>query len=125
MTEERRYRKIMRDWQKILRLQDWEIELEVVDKVNNMDENTFAFIEHIDYQTLSATIKIRSETIQYLDHRGEVDQEETIVHELLHILTQAFCDKQGSEAEERCINLIARALVRLKRGGAYGRVKVS
>lgn len=106
---------LLAEWQKTLRLQDWDIEIDVARRVDmhRMD---------VDGQcrwvlcNKSAFIRI----LDPIDHNPSMiapcDPERTLVHELLHLHFAPFCEL-GSETyqHEQAIEAIAEALVTAKR----------
>lgn len=104
------------DWQKRLRLQDWNITLKLV---------TYGDIEAAG---CCSQDRYKNAVIKIARHGGTpekwlvgTDYEETLVHELLHLYTEGFDRKlDENSAEERAMELMVErlsvALVNLKRG---------
>lgn len=107
------------EWQKILRLQDWDIVLRIarrddmgLDDVNGTCTWTLARNE--------AIIKILDPIDYPSDCVFPQDQEVTTVHELLHLHYAPFSDQFAKDtleyiALERCIDVTSKTLVSLKR----------
>lgn len=106
-------------WQKILRLQDWNVHVEVKRERDMEMEGRCAELS-CQEPTRHAWIVIRDPT-DYPDTAAEPqDMEMSIVHELLHIYTRPFdLPGQGPKhiAEEWLIEAVCHALVRLSRQG--------
>jgi predicted metal-dependent hydrolase len=99
------------EWQKVLRLQDWTVTIEI-----NWDK---AFCGSC---TLTTNRKLATVTICHPDVQGDADKdyETTLVHELLHLHGSGFDELIKSDTAERTgyeqmIDLTANALVSLKR----------
>ena len=101
-------------WQKTLRLQDWQIIARFCDTTELTDSSDYGNLRVRPHQK-NAVILIR--------HQGEGEdpiphtEEEACVHELLHLHFNHFevTTEPGHTAQEQAINLIAGALVELKR----------
>jgi hypothetical protein len=108
------------EWQKILRLEDWTIFIEIHRARDLKTENSQAEIEPF---LLKRMAKIR--ILAPIDYEPTCwtpqDMEVSLVHELLHIhLFQLFADRENESrqiAEEQAIEAISRALVGLYRRG--------
>ncbi len=108
-----------REWQKILRLQDWDVtavirrgrEMKLEDaqaEVSWKSENKTAIVRLLD-------------PLDYQNDIYEQDHERSLVHELLHLHMVMFATETGTLedlAQEQAINAMATAFVGLKRGGA-------
>lgn len=97
------------EWQEILGLKHWNIDVKVVRGVEingNCGQN--------DYSIADENALIRIKTPE--DYHGyfEFDMEAVLVHELLHILTDLSVMNKDVYCEQ-VISRIARALVKLKR----------
>lgn len=111
-----------RKWQVRLRLQDWTVVVRLARMHEMRDEDGAdrgGTIMRYSRDRL-ATIKI----LDSVDYPPECalpeDQEATLVHELLHIYTDALqLPAEGSKhiAEEQMVNALAEALVALERAG--------
>jgi hypothetical protein len=111
----------MKEWQEILRLQDWDIILRIarrddmgLDEVNGTCTWTLPRNE--------AIIKILDPIDYPNDCIFPQDQEVTLVHELLHLHYAPFSDQFTRDSLEyigleRCIDVTAKTLVSLKRKG--------
>lgn len=98
-------------WQKRLRLQDWDIRIEVDNDIENCSGQV---TKSLDYQW--AKILIKDPTKLPEDRYLVEDLEVTIVHELLHIRMAYITGKKANHHEEMAIETIAQNLVALKRG---------
>lgn len=113
----RELQKLVDYWQSVLRLNDWNIKAEFVDNKDMMAPNAQGACGY-SLKEKRAVIHVRTER----DHNQqpfEYDAEQILVHELLH------CHFAGIEPDENTlqevvleqgIDLIAEALVRLRRG---------
>lgn len=107
-----------REWQKILRLQDWDV------KVSIQRERDI----QLNYVQGECSWKIKSKRaiitlLDPLDYPPDAmcpqNHEMTLIHELLHLHFAPFSaeDKTPEDiAQEQAINALSRALLMLKRG---------
>lgn len=108
-------------WKKILRLQDWNVSIEVRRKHEMADPNCIGCIRIFD-EGKDAKIHLLSPVDLVTVEEGFIDHEElnydiTLVHELLHLHFQAFAEDDTTYkgmCQEQVINILSRALV-----GAY------
>ena len=103
-----------REWQAILRLQDWDITAEIVRGKQMVERDDSGNVRWNDKHRIA-----RISILDPVDHEGpefvgELDHEETLVHELLH-LHFAGLDHEDETTFELAINRISEALVKLKR----------
>ena len=107
--DEAKLRELCREWQGILGLAHWDIAVEVVRGVEIGDARGRADISVADEQAL---IRIKDPA----DHHGyfPYDMEQTLVHELLHVVLDA-AGEAGGVCYERAIDRLARAMVRMGR----------
>lgn len=109
-------------WQKVLRLQDWRIFVRVVGTEEMNSGEAGACEIHQDSKL--ATIKILAEEVfnptSDMSRLSPVDLEQTLVHEMLHILTDRIFNSEADDYErimqEQAIEFVSEALVRLERG---------
>ena len=107
--------KVASKWQKILRLQDWEVDIDFyrAREFTNADalgECTF------NINSREGFIKI----LNPIDYEGEYDLEWIVVHELLHLHFADWTAKNNYECPvsgEQAIDSIAQALTRLNKAG--------
>ena len=115
------------EWQKILRLQDWIVQVSIKRSRDMVDGNFNAQI-HVTLPNRIATIYIL-DPIDY-ESRSELpqDMEQHLVHELLHIhlypITGRFEEGLLQIAEEQAIEAISRGLIALRRSNG-GETSVS
>lgn len=108
-----------KEWQKILRLQDWAVKV-FIKRARDMSLEGGQGEVHWGLQSKSASILL----LDPLDYppglRQEQDMEKTLVHELLHLHSAPFDNFEYESLEntalEQAIDLTAEALVELKRG---------
>ena len=105
-------------WQECLRLQDWRFTLELKDRRDMSDQ-----LAHINRSTDYKRARIQlARPEQFPEVEAEVtDWEHSLVHELLHVHLDLWKPEKGSaeqDAQEVAINLIAEALVSLRRQAA-------
>lgn len=117
-------KRICRFYQKLLRLQDWNIEIRYC-KPTELSNSIAAAENSFDLHHKESRIQII-----HPDHGvGDVvDIERTVVHELVHLLvspaiiravgSDKWMEISGSDAEETAITMIADALVKLRRAAA-------
>lgn len=108
---------LLKEWQKRLRLQDWEITLKVIN--DQSEDGQYASCKHC-FKYKSAVIRIYElpDTDQG-DRTCNTDYEVTLIHELLHLHAAAFdseIPKHLDDHIEFMIEAVARALVDAKSG---------
>ena len=103
-------------WKKELRLSDWDIKLEVVR--SHVFEHDYVGDCGVSLSNKTAHIRL----MDPIDVAGTewfpLDQEEVLVHELLHIHMEPFFPKDGNALNftgEQAIEAIAKALVSVRR----------
>jgi len=106
---------LCRKWQRILRLQDWDIKVQV-----SYDLGSYQAESCYKLPKRMAIIKvIHPDAYQERNFLWPQDMEESLVHELLHLHLAAWQadDERTMEwvAKEQAIEAIARALVELDR----------
>ena len=107
--------KLASKWQKILRLQDWEVTIDFYrardfTNADALGECTF------NINSREGFIKI----LDPIDYEGEYDLEWIVVHELLHLHFADWTAKNNYECPvsgEQAIDSIAQALTRLNKAG--------
>jgi hypothetical protein len=116
-TEEK-LREKCAEWQKILRLQDWIINVRICREWDMLSSDCNAEIEIVLPKRM-ATIRVL-DPVDYPDNLSEdQDMELSLVHELLHIHFWPFTERLDGlhqVAEEQAIEAISRGLVELYRG---------
>lgn len=120
MTD-KQLQKLLKKWQKILYLRDWEIRAELV-PVNQMPNLGQVGEVEWDLQCRAAHIRLVQEKDYPTDAVSKTDFETTLVHELLHlhlapIHTEHAQDGNFMLYEEQAINTLAKSLIKLHRKG--------
>lgn len=117
MTEEQ-LNELCIEWQKVLRLQDWDIVVKL-DRQRQFENKTAQGEVAWVFGRKEAIIKILDPTDYPTECIFEQDQEETLVHELLHLhfadWSEMMEDGNTPSVGEQGIQCIAQALVRVKR----------
>lgn len=106
------------EWQKTLRLQDWDIKASIVREKNLMMNDVVAAVRW-GFTSKGAVVQL-IDPIDYSDNPDEeLDHEISLVHELLHLHYAGFDKTEKGSTEERLleqsIEAISRSLVKLKR----------
>jgi hypothetical protein len=114
-TDEAWIRKRAEYWKKVLRLQDWEIDIDIVRHYRlESDEMVFGEIWH---QPKKKYAHIRICHPHDLAPGAKTDPEGTLVHELVHchLATWNPGNDSGDTLKEQAIESIASGLIRLER----------
>lgn len=104
------------EWQAILRLQDWDIDIRFVDREEIEDGRRGADIEWFA-EKQCAKIRVLDPTQQRKDPFVPYNPELSVIHELLHLHLAPFAPDQGTPlqaAEEVAVHRISEALLKLK-----------
>ncbi|MEK4236454.1 hypothetical protein [Paenibacillus sp. FSL H7-0714] len=107
------------EWQKVLRLQDWDVKTSI-ERGRDMNLPNSNGVITVQEEHRSANIRILDPLDYSPDELHPQDMEKILIHELLHIhLFPMTKDYEGylATAEEQAINMIAGALVGLARKG--------
>lgn len=108
------------EWQKILRLQDWDVQVSV-DRAFNMKLREVSGECEWLLQAKRAHIRILHPDDHPRDTSLSEDMEQILVHELIHLHFAPFDKFEDGSLEqiamEQAVDLIADSLVRLYRGG--------
>ena len=109
---------LCKEWQKRIRLQDWEISIKFV-KWHDLEENQRGNIGW-EVKKKIAAIRIMAEDQFPPECSEPCDIEKTVVHELLHLHTITWNGDDADSAkcrseEEQCVHILSCALVDLKR----------
>ncbi len=107
------------EWQKILRLQDWDVRTSIIRERDMVTTESNAEIS-VNVQHRLAQLRIVDPIDYGDDNLNPLDMERYLVHELLHIHLWPFTESlEGpfQDAEEQALNMIAGALIELKRRG--------
>jgi hypothetical protein len=106
-------------WQKLLYLQDWNIDLRVSRQWEMSDHTTVAQIEWFLHRKDAILRVVHPTDLPGLAHHfindEEADYDISIVHELLHLHFAPLHTKDTEIPEEQAINAISRAFVKLYR----------
>lgn len=107
------------DWQERLRLQDWDVKVQIARESQFTDDNRGCDGECLQIRSVkNAHIRI----VDPADYHGrlptvECDHEHFLVHELLHLhFGELNSNAHETEVLEQGINSLAKAIVALKRG---------
>jgi hypothetical protein len=106
-----------REWQKVLRLQDWDVTTEICRQRDLKDDDYAGQVRWI-LPIKQALISLVDPIDQPDNCIKEYDMEDSLVHELLHLHFAPLGTEHGTPekiAEEQAINAISKALVKLKR----------
>lgn len=109
-------------WQKLLYLQDWNIDVRVSRQWEMSDNSTVAQIEWFLHRK-DAILRVVHPTdlgglSPHFINNEENDYDISLVHELLHLHFAPLHTKDKEIPEEQAINAISRAFVKLYRGSA-------
>lgn len=110
---------LCREWQQILRLEDWDIEVRLT-RNHEFPDKYHGGDCHVFVEKQCARIRILPEGDRLPDVMAPYDQEIDLVHEILHV---AFKQSQPEiddasphwQQHERAIHRVSEALVGLKR----------
>jgi hypothetical protein len=110
---------LLREWQKILRLQDWDVVVRFARRYEFNDEDNQGECSWV-LDRREALIKILASEDYNPNCIYPHDVEGVLVHELLHLHMAPWRVQERMEdvAKEQAIEAIAKALVSLKRGTA-------
>lgn len=101
-------------WKDILTLDQWDIVAKIV-RANDMDLEESQGTINFRICGLEAILK-QMDPIDWHNTDFDYDMEASLIHELLHLLFAGFKHEgEDGDLEEQVINIIARALVGLKR----------
>jgi hypothetical protein len=118
-------------WQKVLKLQDWDVKIAIV-HYHELDDGHLFGQSSWDIAKKFATIKILDYRDYHPGHWWDRDQEGTLIHELLHLHLAPFKAannwKEGTLEMftlENIIETIANSLLFLKRAGKLDGLELS
>ncbi|MEK4328922.1 hypothetical protein MKX70_24085 [Paenibacillus sp. FSL R7-0312] len=116
------------EWQKVLRLQDWIINVKL-SRLRDMSDTDLNAEIRITLANRIALILILDPIDYDPDNVLPQDMEQYLVHELLHIhlypITGKFTDGPLQIAEEQAIEAISKGLIALRRGSEGEVVRVA
>ena len=119
MTQEQ-LQQLCLEWQKRLRLQDWDVEVKFVRHYELDGKGQFGLVSYSRKKT-HAVISLALENDVDPSEPIEYDPEVTLVHELLHIHFSKVANPPDGSPEgvalEQVIHALSRALLSLKRQG--------
>lgn len=107
------------EWQRILRLQDWDVRTSIVRERDMVTKDSNAEIS-VNVPHRLAQLRMLDPIDYSLDCLNPQDMERSLVHELLHIHLWTFTTDLSTtlqDAEEQAINMITNALISLYRRG--------
>ena len=106
--------RMLRKWQTILRLQDWDIVLKVIRFYEVHNEALAACRHSITKLSAEITVRVPHDLPSTERWPGDNDVELSIVHELLHVKLAPLSIPDRLEVEqEQIVESLARTLVRL------------
>jgi hypothetical protein len=109
----RKLQSLLAKWQKILRLQDWDVTIEF--KRYNFFNGEYNVAKTIFREAIkSANVFIMAD-IDRFDANLSKDIELDVVHELIHLHTMTFGDEDYRLSEEQATEAMAKAFVGLDR----------
>lgn len=112
---QRNAKQLCREWQKVMRLQDWDVKVFIRRASFFSSENVQGECRWV-LPSKEATIFLLDPIDYPTDTSWEQDHEQTLVHELAHLHFAPFWDNDDSVTMEQAIDAMAKALVSLKRG---------
>lgn len=102
-------------WQKLLRLQDWDVYLRCVHRGDLDHADVYGKIDWLLHHKV-ATISLVIDA-SMAEHDPHYNPERTLVHELLHLFFIVFETESGSQQDtalEQALTTLARAFVTLR-----------
>ena len=121
MTQ-KKLEQLVRKWQRILRLRDWDIEIISVDHDGFTREGSCIAEIELSSNQKEAIMKVIKPDHYSIWNNKKYDVEESVIHELLHIYLGGIEKYARGEEEtalhiatENAANLISEALVKLDR----------
>ena len=107
-------RKRLKHWQSLLGLTAWKITVQYAElREFQPDINDLAYgdIQYDDIQRVASIRLVHPKNYdKFPAPLPKPNPEETIVHELLHLVTDPIVKKMGSDAHEQFINLMTKIL---------------
>lgn len=116
MTLEEEYQQLCHEWQKTLRLQDWDIVVRVCTHWG-MSTNCQGEVDWV-VEKKKAIVRLLDPAHCQPNKAFPQDLEKTLVHELLHLHFASYAADDGTAediAQEQTIDILACAMVQLKR----------
>lgn len=112
---------LLKYWQEILALSHWSISVKPVVKLE--EDGQRGHIEYMNTERSAIISILNKRSLSRLRKKEPLyteSQENILVHELLHLLTQNV--KEGEDSEETFINSLTRSLLLLKERTTSGAV---
>lgn len=111
----------LKEWQKVLQLQDWKVKASIVRGRDMFMEDSAAAVRWTFPKKMATIVLL--DPLDYEPNRDfPQDHEKSLVHELLHLHYAGFDSTEPGSVEldllEQSIEAISTALVELKRKGA-------
>src|SRR5574343_330110 len=106
-------KKLKDEWVKILRLQDWDIDVRFAESPTELEQTCFGRTRG-EFKYKKAFIIINKPEWVYAEYGPSTNEEITLIHELLHL---RFPIMIGDNADEEGIERVAEALYNLKYRG--------
>ncbi len=111
---EKQLHQCLAKWQKILRLQDWDIRLHLARHSEMHNGQASGEISVFDLKKIATIHILHMEDFNLIGAAETQDMEYTLVHELMHIYLHPMKCRQVDE--EQAVHRLATALVALSRG---------
>ena len=108
-----------KEWQKRLYLRDWDIRVKIV-RGDSMPIPEIQANAACTFSNKQALVKLLDPIDYPRDTEWEQDQEQSLVHELLHLHCWGFSDADAASpkgiAEEQMVDALAKAFINIMRG---------
>ena len=112
--------RLVEKWQKILRLQDWDIHASLV-PAGELENKALAGCIVTPERRLAVIKLVDPAVAKSLDHDIPYCFESTLVHEIIHIYFELLeISEEKHMLEEQAVDSLARSLVKLSRGEFEG-----
>ncbi|MEM3554252.1 MAG: hypothetical protein QXU79_00305 [Candidatus Micrarchaeaceae archaeon] len=110
--------KLVNEWKPVLGLSDWDVRVQVVPSGEEEAPCWTVFV----WTTREATITVRADAFLRGALGWDVNLEQAVIHELLHLLFPMVNQSDTEDAEysifEQALNSLAKAFVNLRRASA-------
>ena len=114
-ADQKEAEQFLQEWQKVLRLQDWDLKIQIVRARDLVGGESMAEVTY--KHTKRMAIINLLDPIDYGEYLWEQNHEISLVHELLHLHFIGFEAESGTaedDAQEMTIDVISKSLVFLK-----------